>query len=124
MPPNRSRNLFEQLSFEQLLIFPGSDAASTSKKVSLPEPSSDASSHIDRDFQQNLVWINKYSPGRRVTQYYRLSYNWHGKKKHVHIPGGNVYSKLATYRAKKLQSAIDRGAELSELLAAIADYKQ
>ena len=43
--------------------------------------------------------------------------------KHVHIPGGNVNSTLATYRAKELQEMIDRGAKLNEVLAAITDYR-
>ncbi len=121
MPPKIGVEiLFEQLSFEQLLIFPGSDAASVTKNVSLPAPSSDAKTQTTTAF----AWINKYSPGRRVTQYYRLSYNWYGKKKHKHIPGGNVNSSVATGRANKLQMMIDRGADLAELLAAIADFSK
>ena len=99
---------------------PSSDAFD----VSLPEPSSDASIHTEQDFQNNRVWVNKYSPGRRVTQYYRLSYNWHGKKKHKHIPGGNVNSLVATRRAKQLQAMIDRGASIQELLTVIANDRR
>lgn len=112
---------------KQLSLFPvedryflgsvhGSDAAVANKNVSLPEPSSDASSHTDKGFQDNLVWVNKYSPGRRVTKYYRLSYNWEGKKKHRHISGGNVNLSVATTRAEQLRAMINRGASIQELL--------
>lgn len=66
--------------------------------------------------------INKYSPGRRATEYYRLSFQWQGKKKHIHIRGGSTISELANYRVKELQTMIDRGAELAEVIAAVETF--
>jgi hypothetical protein len=63
-----------------------------------------------------------YSPGRRSTEYYRLSYRYGRTVKHIHIKGGSVIAELATYRAKQLQGLIDRGAELAEVLAAAATF--
>lgn len=67
--------------------------------------------------------VGTYSPNGRKTEYYRLLYRIGKKVKAVHIPGGNVNSKLATHRVKLLQQMIDRGADLGELLAAITDYR-
>jgi hypothetical protein len=72
---------------------------------------------------QPIACINSYSPGRRNKKYYRLSYFQNRKTKHVHVPGGNVNSQLANYRAGKLQEMINRGAELDELLAALVTYR-
>ena len=139
--------MFEQLSFEHLLVFSdssdnnansspptsqsdgetlqrlsllssGSDAASPPLNVSLLSSGSDAQT----ESRQELAWVNQYSPGRRTTRYYRLSYNWHGKKKHTHIRGGNINSSVATRRAEQLSHAIDRGATIEQLLKAIAFF--
>ena len=70
-----------------------------------------------------IVCVNTYSPGKRKREYYRLSYFYNGKTRHLHIPGGNTLAKLAQYRAKKLQELIDRGAELGEIIAAVETYR-
>ena len=67
--------------------------------------------------------MGRYSPGKRKTEYYRLSYRFGRKVKHIHIPGGSTKSQLARYRAEKLQQLIDRGAELAEILAMIKTYR-
>ncbi len=55
--------------------------------------------------------------------YYRLSYRRRHKMKHLHIPGGNIRSRLAQYRAKKIKELIDRGAELEEVIALVQTYR-
>ena len=68
--------------------------------------------------------VNVYqSGGSHYKRYFRLSYRKENKIKHLHIPGGNIYSPLAQYRAKQLREMIDRGAELGELIAAIETYR-
>lgn len=71
-----------------------------------------------------IAHVNTYSPGRRQTKYYRLSYRLESRMKHVHIPGGSVLAELAQARARTLLNMIARGAELEELLAAIADWRK
>lgn len=110
--------------FEQLSVFP---VCSDSDPVSLQNSRSDAKSQaIQRFLNQRKpdpsICVNTYSPGRRTTEYYRLSYQWRGKKKHIHIKGGSVMAELATYRAQKLQAMIDRGAELAEVIAAVKTF--
>jgi hypothetical protein len=78
---------------------------------------------LDSGEHQPIACINSYSPGRRNKKYYRLSYFQNRKTKHIHVPGGNVNSQLANYRAGKLQEMINRGAELDELLAALVTYR-
>ncbi|MEL6580038.1 MAG: hypothetical protein AAFQ14_09815 [Cyanobacteria bacterium J06621_12] len=46
------------------------------------------------------------------------------RTRHIHIPGGSTKASLAQYRAKKLLKMISRGAELEELVSAIADWKK
>ena len=109
---------------KQLTIY---DAISDTKSASLMNPISDAQTQALQRFLEKgkdpIVCINTYSPGRRTTEYYRLSYFLDGKTKHLHIPGGNTLSKLAQYRAGKLQELIDRGAELEEIIAAVETYR-
>ena len=142
--------MFEQLSFEQLLIFPAS--VSDTSKPSLTKLSSDCQTLINKriksvsDSVSDKRWsvspslcdvgglqsakpsprkpcINEYSPAKRKTAYYRLSYRTDNKVKHIHIRGGNINSPLATRRAKQLSHAIDRGASIEELKSAIALFK-
>jgi hypothetical protein len=68
------------------------------------------------------ISVNKYSPGKRATEYYRVSYQLGNRKKHIHLRGGSTIAELANYRASVLQAMIDRGAELSEVLAAVATF--
>ncbi len=70
-----------------------------------------------------MLCVNTYSPGKRKTKYYRLSYFQDGKTKHLHIPGGNVSAPLAQDRAKVLQKLIDRGAQLKEIIAVVKTYR-
>lgn len=100
---------------------------SDSDRVSLQNPRSDAQSqaiqrYLGGSTGDPAICVNKYSPGRRATQYYRLSYQWWGKKRHIHIKGGSVTSELATYRANQLEALIERGAELEEVLAAATHF--
>ncbi len=67
--------------------------------------------------------INKYSPGKRKAEYFRLSYRQGNKMRHVHIPGGNAKSCLACYRVACLKQMLRRRAKVEEVLAAIADYR-
>ena len=138
--------MFEQLSFEQLLIFPAS--VSDRSKASPRNVSSDVQTHTNKriksvsdsvsdgvsDTVSDTVsdrskasltkpCVNKYSPAKRKTAYYRLSYRTDNKVKHIHIRGGNINSSIATRRARQLQTMIDRGATVAELLSAIADYR-
>jgi hypothetical protein len=117
---------------EQLTIF---GVCSDSDHVSLQNNRSDAQGlplgdakrqAIERYLRQGKkepsISLNKYSPGKRATEYYRLSYQLGNRKKHIHLRGGSTLAELANYRAKVLQSMIDRGAELSEVLAAVATF--
>ncbi len=70
-----------------------------------------------------MLCVNIYSPGKRKTKYYRLSYFQDGKIKHLHIPGGNVLAPLAQKRAKILQKLIDSGVELKEIIAVVKTYR-
>jgi hypothetical protein len=67
--------------------------------------------------------VNTYRPGGKKHFYYRLSYRDGKKMKHLHIPGGNINSDLANYRADKLRTMIARGAELDEVIAAVRTYQ-
>jgi hypothetical protein len=111
---------------EQLCLF---ETVSDSDRVSLTENVSDAQSAkrkaIERYLGQqkeNIACVNIYSPGRRSTEYYRLSYRFGRSVRHVHIKGGSTLAELATYRANRLRELIDRGAELAEILAMVATF--
>ena len=79
--------------------------------------------YLNNGNRDTIACVNRYKAGNRNNYfYYRLSYRAGKKMKHVHIPGGNTIAELAQYRAKKLQTMIDRGADVAELLAAVADY--
>ena len=110
---------------EQLSLF---SSVSDTKSVSLTENVSEHKRQaiqrfLDSGKKEHDVCVGKYSPGKRKTEYFRLSYRLSRKVKHVHIPGGSTISELARYRSKKLQSLIDRGAELAEILALVATYR-
>lgn len=109
---------------EQLCLF---DACSDTDQVSLQESRSDKKrAAIERYLKSGKkdpsICVNQYSPGGRAKKYYRLSYQIGDRKKHIHIKGGSVISTLATYRAGELQKLIDRGAELTEILSAVATF--
>lgn len=113
----------------QISIFDAlAEGCSDSDRASLQNSRSDAQTRaMNRYLNQGrqdepAICVNTYSPGRRSTQYYRLSYQWRGKKKHIHIKGGSTIAELATYRANKLRALIDRGAELAEILAMAAMF--
>ena len=100
-----------------------------SESVSISFSDSDAKTAKQQALQRYLdngkepiACVNVYSPGKRNTKYFRLSYRAGKKMKHTHIRGGSTISELAIYRAKKLQSMIDRGAELAEVIAAVQDF--
>lgn len=78
--------------------------------------------YLEKGKSEPLACIGTYSPNGRRTQYFRLCYRQNKKVKCIHIPGGNVLSKLAQYRAIQLQKMIDRGAELGEIIAAVQTY--
>lgn len=113
---------------EQLCLF---KTDSDSNPVSLSNTDSDIQTKKQQAIQKYLdravdkettACVSKYSPGKRKTEYYRLSYRVGLKMKHIHIRGGSTIAKLANYRANVLQAMIDRGAELSEVLAAVATF--
>lgn len=109
---------------EQLSVF---QVCSDSDPVSLPNTRSDRKKQaIERYLRQGKkepsISVNKYSPGKRATEYYRVSYQLGNRKKHIHLRGGSTLAELANYRASVLQAMIDRGAELSEVLAAVATF--
>lgn len=130
--------------FEQLTLFPAEDdffltsvdkfeVQFQDRKASLTKPEtitdkkiksvSDSSRYgVSDTFKRASLTINKYSPAKRKTEYFRLSYRIGAKVKHVHIRGGNVNSKLAQNRVFELQNAINRGASIQELLTVIANY--
>ncbi|MEO0013994.1 MAG: hypothetical protein RLZZ535_2383 [Cyanobacteriota bacterium] len=116
---------------EQLTIF---EVCSDSDPVSLQNTCSDMVKSasdgkrkaIERYLRQGKkelsISVNKYSPGKRATEYYRVSYQLGNRKKHIHLRGGSTIAELANYRANVLQAMIDRGAELSKVLAAVATF--
>lgn len=112
---------------EQLCLF---DADSDNDRLSLSDIDSDRQikkqqaiqKYLDRADKEAIACVNKYSPGKRKTEYYRLSYRYGRKMRHIHIRGGSTIAELANYRANVLQAMIDRGAELSEVLAAVATF--
>lgn len=61
--------------YQQLSLF---SLSSDSENVSLPESSSDTKRQAIQRFLNNskeaIACINTYSPGRRLTEYYRLSF--------------------------------------------------
>ena len=79
---------------------------------------------LDTGQLEPTVSISTYSPNGRKTEYYRLVYRSEKKVKAIHIKGGNTKARLANYRVNKLQTMIDRGAELSEILAAVSDFNR
>lgn len=109
---------------EQLSLFDVSDSKSASLTDSVSERKHQAIARfLDKGKKENDVCVGTYSPGRRHTEYFRLSYRVGRKVKHIHIPGGSTRANLARHRAKKLQSLIDRGAELSEIKSMLYDFR-
>ena len=114
---------------QQLSLF---NTVSDSDRVSITKNVSDAQTvakqeaiqrYLDSEEKDYQCCVTKYSPGRRSTEYYRLSYRISKRRiKHIHIRGGSTISELATYRANKLQAMIDRGAELAEVIAAVKTF--
>ncbi|NJL51344.1 MAG: hypothetical protein HC930_02430 [Hydrococcus sp. SU_1_0] len=112
---------------EQLCLF---DAVSDTNSVSLTNSVSEhqfykrqaIENYLKRVNKEGIACVNKYSPGKRQTEYYRLSYRIEHRVKHIHICGGSVGSTLADYRAEKVQGLIDRGAELQEIIAMVSTY--
>ncbi len=114
---------------QQLSLF---NAVSDSDRVSITKTVSDAlivakqeaiQRYLDSGEKDYQCCVTKYSPSRRSTEYYRLSYRISKRRvKHIHICGGSTIAELATYRAKKIQAMIDRGAELEEVIAAVITF--
>ena len=110
---------------EQLSLF---DTVSDTNSVSLTKSVSEHKRQaiqrfLDSGKKEHEVCVNRYSPGKRKTEYFRLSYRIGRKVKHLHIPGGNIYSNLAQYRAGELQQLIDRGCELEEAIAMVKMFR-
>lgn len=78
--------------------------------------------YLDRVNKDPVPHIETYYPGKRATRYYRLCYRLGKKLKRIHIKGGSTTSELANYRAKIIQAMIDRGADLTEVLAQLATF--
>ena len=100
---------------EQLRLFDAVSDTQTKKQQAIQK-------YLNRADKEAIACVTKYSPGRRKTEYYRLSYRVGRKVKHIHIKGGSIIAELATYRANKLQAMIDRGAELAEVIAAVRTF--
>ena len=100
---------------------PSSDVRNVSLSVSQTLTSKEIESDSDRsdsDSNKNVsLSINRYSPAKRKTEYFRLSYRDGAKMRHIHIRGGNVNSLLAQNRVRLLQNAINSGAKLPEIIA-------
>jgi hypothetical protein len=109
---------------EQLIIpFVVSDSDPVSITDSVSEHKQAAIQRfLDRGEKEPIACVTTYSPGKRKSQYYRLSYRQGKKVKHIHIRGGSTIAELATYRAQKLQALINRGAELPEVIAAVRTF--
>ena len=122
---NQQFSLFESVEDGKSasLMNPISDTESASLMDSISDSQTQALQRFLEKGKDPIVHVNTYSPGKRKSEYYRLSYFLDGKTKHLHIPGGNTRAKLAQYRAKKLQELIDRGAELEEIIAAVQTYR-
>lgn len=108
----------------QLSLF---DAVSDSDLVSITESVSEHKQaaiqrFLNRAETEHIACVTKYKPGKRKSEYYRLSYRQGKKIKHIHIRGGSTIAELAIYRANKLQAMIDRGAELAEVIAAVQTF--
>lgn len=101
------------------------DSVSDSKNASLTLSKRFATKDIktvsDSKLKPSLT-VNKYSPGKRKTEYFRLSYRDGSRVKHIHIRGGNVNSLLAQSRVLKLQNAINNGASLEDILTLIKHW--
>ena len=114
----------------QLSLF-GDDSAIESKSVSIALTASERQKlkqeaiqrFLDTGEKENIPHVNIYHVRGTKNRYYRLSYRSAGKMKHLHIPGGNVLSKLAQYRAKKLNQLIDRGCDLDEAIAMVQYFR-
>ena len=107
---------------EQLTIFDGrllgkntltqnaTEVCSDSDPVSLQNTRSDRKKQaIERYLRQGKkepsISVNKYSPGKRATEYYRVSYQLGNRKKHIHLRGGSTIAELALTLAKSITSA-------------------
>lgn len=109
---------------KQLSLFPVSENKSSSLTPSVSDKQIQAINRFCAHGKSDPVAsVNTYSPGRQRQRYYRISYREGRKIKHLHIPGGSTSSALAQHRAQKLTGLIERGAELSEILAMVKDFK-
>ena len=94
------------------------------RKILSLATASDTKKSANHNFQKNTQpTINTYCPGKRNVKYYRLSYRSGTKTKHIHIPGGNINSKLVQWRARKIQGMIDHGVSLTTIITVILNYK-
>jgi hypothetical protein len=112
---NRQLTIYDNVFCSDTNSLSLQDSRSDSKRQAIQR-------YLNQGKPEPTICVNEYSPGRRKARYYRLSYEWQGKKKHIHIKGGNTETSLATYRAKKLRELIDRGADLEEVLAMAATF--
>ncbi len=110
---------------KQLSIFDVDDEKSVSSTNAVEDAKMAAiQRYLDRATADPVACVSEYSPSRRKQKYFRLCYRRYGKVRCHHIPGGNVNSKLAQYRARKLRELIARGAELDEVIAQVQTYAQ
>lgn len=113
---------------EQLSLFPtaienrsASIAPTAIERAKLKEQA--IQRFLDTGDRENIPHVNMYQVKGSKNRYYRLSYRQRGKMKHLHISGGNVLSRLAQCRAKKLEQLIDRGGDLDEAIAMVQDFR-
>ena len=104
----------------QLSLFPDVSEPEKRSLTSVSEPKIQANQYFQKNTQPVL---NTYSPSKKRSVYYRLSYRSGTKTKHIHIPGGNINCKLVQYRVRRIQSMIDHGVSLTTIITVILGYK-
>ena len=95
------------------------------EKVSVTSRVTDAQIKILQRFcgyRDVVPFVETYSPSRRKTEYYRLSWRDGKRIKHLHIRGGNVYSQLAIKRAEQIRQMCNRNLPLEEIIAAVKSF--
>ena len=115
---------------EQLDLFSGGEdvmpTPEDSKVASLTHPGSVSEAKKSNASLTPDYSINFYRSGpssRCFAQYARVSYREGNRTKHVHIPGGNVTSRLMQKRLKLLNQSKELGAPLGAILQLIGTWK-
>lgn len=119
----RQLSLFDFADYIEKVSEKSSDTSSITNSVSEAKMTA-LKRFLTRRAKDAQCSVNQYRSGGSDNKiYWRVSWRDGNRIKHIHISGGNIYSKLANYRARKLQEMIDRGAELREVIAAVQTYR-